>query len=418
MALAGLHQPMDEAAAADLVRQAKAEGTPIRVIGGGTRGGVGRPVQAGVTISTAKLTGITLYEPAEMVIGAWAGTPLAEIEAALDAKGQMLAFEPADFCLMFGTNGNPTLGAVAAGNIAGPRRIWAGGCRDSLIGVRFINGNGEIVKSGGRVMKNVTGLDLVKLQAGAWGTLGLLTEVIFKVVPKPDTVATLVLTGLDDARAIAAMADAITSPFEITGAAHLPANASASEVGTGSREALASKSNGVGGDGARTYLRIEGFADSIAYRARELGKLLAKYGPLSRLDGAVGVSVWSAIRDASMLAEPRDQAIWRLSVKPSEAPAAVMAITASRATRACYDWGGGLIWLATAAEGDAGAALIRKAANAASGYATLMRAPETLRAAVPVFEPETPAIAALTGRIKASVDPAGLFNPGLMHAGV
>ena len=398
MALTGLHEPADETAAAELVRQAKTEVTPIRVLGGGTRGGVGRPVQAGVTISTEKLRGITLYEPSEMVIGAWAGTPLAEIEAALDAKGQMLAFEPADFRLLYGTNGNPTIGAVAAGNIAGPRRIWAGGCRDSLIGVRFVNGNGEIVKSGGRVMKNVTGLDLVKLQAGAWGTLGLLTEVIFKVVPKPDTVATLVLTGLDDVRAITAMADAITSPFEITGAAHLP--------------------DGVGGEGARTYLRIEGFPDSIAYRTDALGKLLAKYGALSRLDGAVGVSVWSAIRDAAPLAEPRDQAIWRLSVKPSEAPAAVATITASRAARAFYDWGGGLIWIATNADGDAGAAVIRKAAKAARGYATLMRAPDALRAVLPVFEPEAPAVAALTKRIKASVDPTGLFNAGLMHAGV
>lgn len=398
MAFTGLHHPADEAAATELVRQAKAEGTPIRVIGGGTRGGVGRPVQTGVTLSTAKLRGITLYEPAEMVIGAWAGTPLAEIEAALDAKGQMLAFEPADFRLLYGSGGAPTIGAVAAGNIAGPRRIWAGGCRDSLIGVRFVNGNGELVKSGGRVMKNVTGLDLVKLQAGAWGTLGLLTEVIFKVVPKPDTVATLVLVGLDDARAIKAMADAVTSPFEITGAAHLP--------------------DGVGGEGARTYLRIEGFPDSIAYRTEALGKVLAKYGKLSRLGDAVGASVWSVIRDVTPLAEPRDQVIWRLSVKPSEAPAAVAAITASRAARAYYDWGGGLIWLATAAEGDAGASVIRKATKAARGYATLMRAPDTVRAAVPVFEPETPAIAALTKRIKASVDPAGLFNPGLMHAGL
>ncbi len=395
---ASLHTPATEEAVAEIVRIAGRSGQPIRIAGGGTRGGMGRPVQAGITLSTENLTGITLYEPAEMVIGAKAGTPLDIIEKALAEKGQMLAFEPADFRLLFGSRGNPTIGAVAAGNISGPRRLWGGACRDSLIGVRFVNGAGEIIKSGGRVMKNVTGLDLVKLQAGAWGTLGVLTEVIFKVVPKPETVATFVLSGLDDAAAIQAMATAITSPFEITGAAHLP--------------------DGVGDEGARTYLRIEGFPASVDYRAAELGRLLAKQGSLARLDDSEALSIWSAIRDGASLVEPRDAAIWRLSVKPSEAPAAVAAIRASRKAEAYYDWGGGLIWLATDVADDAGVAVIRAAAKAAKGYATLVRAPDALRAAVPVFEPESAPIAALTKRIKASVDPTGIFNPGLMHAGV
>lgn len=393
-----LRRPQNEAEVAEIVLEAGLNSASLRVQGGGTRAGVGRPTQDAITLSTAALAGITLYEPAEMVIGAKAGTPLAEIEAALAEKGQMLAFEPADFRLLYGSRGEPTIGAIAAGNISGPRRLWAGAARDSLIGVRFVNGAGEVIKSGGRVMKNVTGLDLVKLQAGAWGTLGVLTEVIFKVVPKPETVTTLVLTGLNDADAITAMAEAVTSPFEITGAAHLP--------------------DKVGGDDARTYLRIEGFAESVDYRAAELGKLLARHGKLMRLDAPVGAPVWSAIRDAAPLAEPRDAAIWRLSVKPSEAAKVVAAIRASLDARAIYDWGGGLIWLGVSSDGDAGAATIRAAAKAAKGYATLMRAPDAIRAVVPVFEPEVPAVAALTARIKASVDPAGIINPGLMHAGV
>lgn len=391
-------RPQDEAGVSALVREAAGHGTPLRIEGGGTRKGFGRPTQDAAILSLAGLSGITLYEPAEMVIGARAGTPLDEIEARLAEKGQMLAFEPADFRLLYGTSGTPTIGAIAAGNISGPRRIWAGAARDSLIGVRFVNGNGDVVKSGGRVMKNVTGLDLVKLQAGAWGTLGVLTEVIFKVVPKPETVATLVLSGLDDASAVKAMAAAITSPFEITGAAHLP--------------------DQVGGEGACTYLRIEGFPASVDYRADELGKLLVEAGPLMRLDEAVGATVWSAIRDAAVIAEPREAAIWRLSVKPSEAAVAVAAIRASLRAQAFYDWGGGLIWLATGASGDAGATIIRAAAKAAKGYATLVRAPDAVRAVVPVFEPESAAVAALTRRIKHSVDPAGIINPGLMHAGV
>lgn len=393
-----LRRPQDEAEVSEIVREAGRNTASLRVQGGGTRTGVGRPTQDAVTLSMAGLSGITLYEPAEMVIGAKAGTPLAEIEAALAEKGQMLAFEPADYRLLYASQGSPSIGAIAAGNISGPRRLWAGAARDSLIGVRFVNGAGEIIKSGGRVMKNVTGLDLVKLQAGAWGTLGVLTEVIFKVVPKPETVATLVLSGLDDAAAIAAMAEAVTSPFEITGAASLP--------------------DGVGGEGARTYLRIEGFAESVDYRAAELGRLLARHGKLTRLDGPVGASIWSAIRDVAPLTEPREAAIWRLSVKPSEAARAVAAIRATREARAFYDWGGGLIWLSTGLAEDAGAPAIRAAARAAKGYATLMRAPDALRAAIPVFEPEAAPVAALTRRIKASVDPAGIINPGLMHAGV
>lgn len=390
MSKAILLTPHSETEAAGIIRAATA---PLRIMGGGTRLEFGRPVQAEAAISTRALTGITLYEPAEMVIGARSGTPLTEIEEALAGKGQMLAFEPADWRAIYESKGDPTIGAIAAGNISGPRRLWGGACRDSLIGVRFVNGEGEIVKSGGRVMKNVTGLDLVKFQSGAWGTLGLLTEVVFKVVPKPETSATLMLSGLDDAAAIRAMVSAVTSPFEITGAAHDP-------------------------KAGQTYLRIEGFGFSVDYRAGELATRLSGFGALKRLSEAEGTAIWRGIRDVSPLAEPRERAIWRLLVKPTEAAGAVAAIRAGRAGDALYDWGGGLIWLATEASGNAGADVIRRAAKAAGGYATLMRAPAPVRAAVPVFEPEAPALAALTRKSKTAIDPNGVFNPGLMVAGV
>lgn len=390
MSEARVLRPTNEVEAIEAMREALAGNMPIRIAGGETRGGFGRPVQSAVTVSTAALKGITLYEPSEMVIGARAGTPLAEIEAALAAKGQMLPFEPADYRTIFGSSGEPTIGAVAAGNISGPRRLWAGAARDSLIGVRFVNGSGEIIKSGGRVMKNVTGLDLVKLQAGAWGTLGLLTEVIFKVSPRPETVATLMLHGLDDTRAVAAMSRAIGSPFEITGAAHVAQD-------------------------RKTYLRIEGFADSVAYRAGALGKLLSEFGTLERLGD--GIDIWTGIRDAAPVALPRERALWRLSVRPGLAAGAVSAIRASRACEALYDWGGGLIWLATEASCDAGENTIRDAAKQAKGHATLVRAPDAIRASVPVFEPQPAPVAALTRRIKASIDPSGLINAGRMFAG-
>ncbi|MCA0405730.1 MAG: FAD-binding protein [Proteobacteria bacterium] len=389
--------PQSEAQAIEAVASALAERTPLRITGGGTRAGLGRPVAAARGLSAAKLSGITLYEPAEMVIGAKAGTPLAEIEATLAEKGQRLPFEPMDHRAILGSTGTPTIGAVAAGNISGPRRVMAGAARDALIGVRYVNGRAEAIKNGGRVMKNVTGLDLVKFQAGAYGTLGFLTEVTFRVVPRAEQEAVLVIEGLDDARAIAAMSTALTSPYEMTGTAHLPAD--------------------VAGGAARTLFRLEGFADSVSYRTRALRHMLAGFGKAETLASDVGSKAFADLRDAKPLAA-EGGAIWRLSVKPSLAAQTVAQIRAQRAARVFYDWGGGLIWLATGIESEAGAGVIRAAAKAAKGYATLQRAPEEVRVTVPPFEPEAPALAALTKRIKTAADPAGIFNPGLMFAGV
>jgi glycolate oxidase FAD binding subunit len=392
-----IDMPTTEAEAIEVVQSALEARTPLRITGGGTRAGLGRPVAAARGLSAAKLSGITLYEPSEMVIGAKAGTPLAEIEAALAEKGQRLPFEPMDHRVILGSSGAPTIGAVAAGNISGPRRIMAGAARDALIGVRYVNGRGEAIKSGGRVMKNVTGLDLVKFQAGAYGTLGFLTEVIFRVVPRAEREAVLAIEGLDDTRAVQAMSTALTSPYEVSGVAHLPAD--------------------VAGGAARTLFRLEGFVDSVSYRTRALRHMLAGFGKAETLADEAGAMAFADMRDAKPLAA-EGGAIWRLSVKPSLAAQAVAQIRAQRAARAFYDWGGGLIWLATGIEGEAGAGVIRTAAKAARGYATLQRAPESLRVVVPPFEPEAPALAALTKRIKTAADPDGIFNPGLMFAGV
>lgn len=381
-----------------IVRDTAAKGLSLRVRGGGTREGLGRPMQNAVVLSTSALTGVTLHEPAEMVISARAGTPLRVVEETLAAKGQMLPFEPMDHRALFGTSGEPTIGAIAAANLSGPRRVMVGACRDHLIGVRFINGKGEAIKSGGRVMKNVTGLDLVKLQSGAHGTLGVLTEVTFKVLPRPETTATMVFDGLDDARAVAALSAALGSPFEVSAAAHLPA--------------------GTAGQGAQTLLRFENFAASIDYRFKALAELLKAFGTPRRLDDAASTALWADIRDCAPLVEPRDAAVWRVSLKPSDAPSRVAAIRASiPQLRHFYDWGGGLVWLAVPASDDAGAALIR-AAIAGKGHATLVRASDAIRASVPVFEPEVAAIAALSKRIKVSFDPDRIINPGRMVAGV
>ncbi|MFH6781137.1 MULTISPECIES: FAD-binding protein [Methylobacterium] len=390
-----IYQPRSEAEAAGLIGEAATRRERLRLVGGGTRAGIGRPAQDEATLSAAGLTGITLHEPAELVISARAGTPLAEVEARLAEGGQMLPFEPMDHRALLGSSGVPTIGAIAAGNVSGPRRIAGGAARDSLIGVRFVNGRGEVVKSGGRVMKNVTGLDLVKLMAGSWGTLGFLTEVTFKVLPVPERTATLVLAGLDDARAVEAMSLALGSPFEITGAAHLP--------------------DGIDGP-ARTLLRIEGFSASVDYRLGELSRLLRRFGRPEILEAEPAGRLWLSVRDVLPFAGG-GEAVWRLSTAPGRFPAVTAAIAAARPARWFADWGGGLIWLATPATADAGAETVR-GALAGAGHATLVRAPDAVRAAVPVFEPLSEPLMRITAGLKAAHDPAGLFNPGRMYPGL
>ncbi len=375
-----------------MVRAARADGGALEIRGGGTRIGLGRPVQAGATLSSRAITGVTAYTPAELVMTARAGTPMAEIEAALAANNQMLPFEPMDHRALYTTSGEPTIGAVAACNISGPRRVKAGAARDSLIGVRFVNGLGEAIKSGGRVMKNVTGLDLVKLNCGAHGTLGLLTEVTFKLLPRPQRAGTIVIEGLDDERAVQAMSLALGSPFEVSAAAHLP------------------------GVPAKTLLRVEHFENSVAYRLGQLTKLLARFGAARALAEDEAENLWRDIRDCRRLAGADNALVWRASVPQANSAAFVADVKAGDFLRDhFYDWGGGLVWLAT---NDAAGDFVHAAAARAKGHATLMRAPDETRARGDVFQPQARAVMDLTMRVKTSFDPDRIFNPGRMYAGV
>ena len=334
-----------------------------------------------------------------MVIRARAGTPLAEIEAALESNNQMLPFEPADYRALYRTTGEPGIGALAACNISGPRRIWAGAARDSLIGVRFINGAGEELSSGGRVMKNVTGLDLVKLQAGAHGTLGLLTEVTFKLLPKPERTGTLMLQGLEHNRAMAAMSLALQSPYEVSGAAYIPADDDPQS--------------------SRTAIRIEHFAPSVAYRLGELEQQLSKFGDAKILDDEASQAFWQGIRDVGPLSSVDDSCIWRVSLRSSRAGAYLDTLKqAGLQFRYMLDHGGGLIWLALAADNNASADLIRSTIPPGAGHAMLVRAPDPLRKSLPVFQPLAEPVMKLTAGIKNSFDPGEIFNPGRMYPGI
>ncbi|MCB1464482.1 MAG: glycolate oxidase subunit GlcE [Nitratireductor sp.] len=387
------HYPKDETEVAGLVRDAAAAAKTIRILGGGTRSAIGHPVEADRVLSLGHLSGITLYEPAALTLVARAGTPLAEIEATLEGEGQMLPFEPADYRALLASSGEPTLGGMFAAGLSGPRRIQTGACRDAAIGVRFVDGSGEILKSGGRVMKNVTGYDLVKLQCGAWGTLGVVTEIAFKLLPKPETTTTLVLRGLDDVRAIEALSKALASPFGVSGAAHLP--------------------------GDRTLVRVEGFVNSVAHRAESLRSELSAFGDAEALsDAADNKALWAGIANVEVLSgkpgSPGSGAVWRVSLKPSDGPKLVAELRRALDVEAVYDWGGGLVWLLVPQQGDAGASLIRKALSPLGGHATLIRAGGETRRTVPVFQPETPTIAAISAGLRQQFDPKGILNPGLM----
>jgi len=401
-------RPADEDGVRDAVAGALSDGVPLAVEGAGSKAGLGRPVQARATLSLAGLAGIGLYEPEELVLSAGAGTKLADIEAALDAAGQQLAFEPPDWGPLFGAlPGTGTLGGAIACNLSGPRRPSAGAARDHLLGVRAVTGRGEVVKTGGRVVKNVTGYDLCKLLAGSYGTLAAMTEITVKVLPRPEKTRTLLVFGLDDAAAVRALGRALFSPHAASGAAHLPeAVARLSSVGY-VRDAGA----------AVTALRIEGPAPSVAARCSALRAMLGALGPVEELHFHNSRAFWAEIGAAAPFAGPPGDvaALWRVSVPPSEGAALGATLEALDDAAWYYDWGGGLVWARVAESGgDGGAGEIRGAIRRGGGHATLIRAPEALRAAVPVFQPQPASVAALAERVREGFDPKRILNPGRM----
>ncbi len=376
-------RPKSEAELAALVASAAG---PVRICGGGTRA-IGASVD-GQLLSVEGLNGVTLYEPGALTIVAQAGTPVAEIDAVLAAEGQRLAFEPMDHCGLLGTDGRSTIGGVVAANVSGPRRIQVGACRDSLLGVRFVDGAGRVLKNGGRVMKNVTGYDLVKLMAGSWGTLGVLTEVSLKVQAIPEAVGCVLLRRLEDRAAVAAMSAALGSPYDVSGAAHAPVGVDGSPV---------------------TMIRIEGLESSVTYRSEKLKALLAATGAeISVERSAESVAAgWQWVRDVALMqADGGD--VWKVSVKPSDAPDLVAQIQrAHPESKVLYDWGGGLIWVQCPEGSDLRGFDF-------NGHATLVRASQDTRKRVTTFQPEPKPLAEISKGLRDKFDPRGILNAGLM----
>src|SRR5436305_162098 len=368
-------KPRDARDVEAAVQWALAEGKTLEVVGHGSKRHIGRAAQWDLSRDLSALSGVTLYEPEELSLSARVGTPLAEIEGLLAEHNQELAFEPMDYGALFGAPGRGTIGGVLAANVSGPRRIKAGAARDHFLGFTAVSGRGETFKSGGRVVKNVTGYDLCKVLAGSWGTLAALTNVTVKVLPRAETEETVLVLGRDDATAARAMSAAMGSANDVSGAAHFPAPLAASiqaEAGT-----------------ALTALRLEGVAPSVVHRRRALETLLQPFGEVAVLEEAASRDVWRVIRNV-MPFTGGTRALWRISVAPTRGHEVAAAI--GEGTEYFYDWAGGLIWAALPAEGDGGATRVRRAV-AANGHATLIRAPAAIRASVAVFEPQDAALA-------------------------
>jgi glycolate oxidase FAD binding subunit len=380
--------PRDVADIRDAVASAAASGRKLEIAGSGGKRRFGNPNRQAETLPMAGFARTIDYDPAELVLTVEPGACLVELETLLGRHNQMLAFEPYDFPPLSGEAGRSTIGGVVAAGLAGSRRVSAGGVRDHLLGFSAINGRGEAFKAGGKVVKNVTGYDLPKLMAGSWGTLAVLVELTLKVLPRPPVARTLVLRGLSSEAAVDAMTRAMGSQAEVAAASYLPAS-------------------------ALTAIRIEGFGPSVEAREKMLRRVLGDAGRIDVLDIEEASSHWAAIRSGAALQVNNGPVLWRIVAPPSHGARLVSGIHALNGA-ALLDWAGGLCWARTPLETSAEA--VRRLAEGAAGHATLVDAPDDMRATTPALHPEPAPLAALSKRVRAAFDPAGVFDTGRFAA--
>jgi len=376
--------PATPDALCDAIAEAAREGICLEIRGGGSKAAMGAACNAKV-LDMRGFAGIIDYDPPELVLTVGAATPLVEIEPLLAGQNQMLAFEPWDPGPLFGNaEKSATIGGIVAAGLAGPRRLSMGAARDHLLGFKAVSGRAQFFTGGAKVVKNVTGYDLPKLLAGSWGRIAALTELTLKVLPLPETHATLAIEGLNVRQAQAAMAHALGSRAEIAAAAHLP---------------------GHGTSQAQTLFRLHGFEPSVKARVSMLVAMLAEYGMTEKLGETEAAAAWQSVREVTPLAG--SWPLWRVNIPPSGAPQVVAALEPLGA-RWLLDWAGGLVWLAF----DGDPMLVRRTAEQAGGHAMLVRAPAELRAGVAMQHPRPPGLAALEARVRRVFDPSGVFETG------
>jgi glycolate oxidase FAD binding subunit len=382
-----------EAQVQDFVRAARADGAPFEIVAGGTRRAVGRPMARDdgeklPLLDVSGLSGILKYEPEELVVTVAPATPLAELRAVLAERNQCLGFDPADWSAVLGSNGAATLGGAMSADAFGPGRLRHGAARDSLLGFRGVNGMGESFRAGSKVVKNVTGFDVPKLVCGAFGTLCVLTELTFRVYPRASHAITLCLADMTPEAGFAALRKIARSALEPAGLFYFPGTSLAAGIGLGEI-----------GLGA-AVIRLEGAEAPLAQKVEIAHGLIGQTQAIADGDGLL-----DTVRSGALFAGS-DLDVWRVSLPPSEAPHVAAALAPGVWLG---DLAGGLLWIgAQAAE----AARIREVAAAHDGHAMLLRASPEARAALGIFAPQPPALAAMARNVKAAFDPLDLFNPG------
>jgi glycolate oxidase FAD binding subunit len=388
-----------EADVVEAVRAARAKKATIEIISGGTKHSYGRPVDAHDVLDVSALAGVVNYEPDELVITARAATTIAEIEDALAPRAQRLGFDPADWGPLFGTGPNAaTIGGVLSADACGSARVQYGGARDHLLGYRAVNGLAESYKAGGHVVKNVTGFDLPKLMCGAMGTLGALTEVTLRLVPRAPLSVTLIARDIASAAGFALLRRVWTSAFGSTGLSYIPGGTATSFPALG-----------MIGAGA-ALIRLEGTPVPLDEKIAGV-KALA---PSIVLDDFEGERIFRDIGDGrAFVGNTLD--VWRVALPPHAAAQCAAQIGSELWLG---DWAGGLLWIGAVSDDEVAAHSLRAAASSLGGHATLMRACANMRSRVPVFQPDSPALTALNKSVKAAFDPLGIFNPGRMFEGI
>jgi glycolate oxidase FAD binding subunit len=384
-------EPTTPAALTECIMQAHAASRSLEICGGGSKRSLRLPISADAQLDLRGLRGITNYDPEELVVTAHAGTPLAELEAALAERQQMLAFEPFDHGPLLGAAaGCATLGGIIAANVSGSRRLSLGAARDHILGFAAVSGRGEPLKGGGTVVKNVTGFDLPKLMAGSFGTLAVLASVTMRVLPRPRTEASLIFHGLTDEAANRVMSAALGLPAAVAAAAHVPAPQ------------------------PRTALRLEGFGPSVDARCQDLARALAHAGTAQVLGPEASAAFWQGVRTHEAL-PTANHVLWRISVPPASGWQ-VAPLLAADGVHYLYDWGGALVWAAVPQLWpDATGARIPEVARTLGGHASLVRASPAQRTAHALRMGGAPDTehARLHARLKAAFDPRGILNPGL-----
>lgn len=392
----------------DMIIEANEKGSKLEILGHGTKRSIGNIHPEAVPLTMRRISEITLYEPTELVLTARAGTPLSEIERTIKSYNQQLPFEYLNFSRLFGTD--PEWGTIASlfsTNFSGSRRLLKGSARDHLIGVEAINGRGEVFKSGGRVMKNVAGLDLAKFMANSWGTLAVMTEVSMKLLPKAPSECTLFIYGLSEDIALEALRSAVNTPYEVSGAVHL------------AREHAHHCLEGVSyvRDKSLTAIRLENTPKAITYRSEKIKDLLSAFGDIYYIDEPESRIFWENMQQLIFLTG-NDDAIWRISTSPKYAYHCARQIKKLVDADISYDWAGGLIWAAARGVVDMGSSDIRRIVAHAGGHATLIRPKADLVHYVSPFHPLDPSHMKLSKNIKNMFDPNAVLNPGRMYDGI